>query len=168
MSAGRALADDFELLPPGNNAIGGFYGPFFTPENGLINSPEHITVRIETVERGPVLHHYGSSDTHLSVITRFDGFLQRRFPRVPSCAGRKGAPRRCRVPSRFQVRALLPSRPNFLSACQAAERRFLARVLAGFSFVTGPASSSNKEDRTTGCRSGKRATSSRVPPMAPT
>ncbi len=35
----RGLADGFELLPSGNNAIGGFYGPFFTPENGLINPP---------------------------------------------------------------------------------------------------------------------------------
>jgi len=54
----RALSDNFELLPSGNNAIGGFYGPFFTPENGLINPPEHTTVRIETVECGPVMHHY--------------------------------------------------------------------------------------------------------------
>ena len=42
----------------GNNAIGGFYGPFFTPENGLINPPEHTTVDIEIIEQGPVLHHY--------------------------------------------------------------------------------------------------------------
>ena len=54
----RSTADGFELLPSGNNAIGGFYGPFFTPENGLINPPEHTRVEIETVERGPVLHHY--------------------------------------------------------------------------------------------------------------
>lgn len=54
----RSVADGFELLPSGNNAIGGFYGPFFTPENGLINPPEHATVEIEVVERGPVLHHY--------------------------------------------------------------------------------------------------------------
>lgn len=54
----RALEDDFELLPSGNNAIGGFYGPFFTPENGLINPPEHTLVEIETVEKGPVMHHY--------------------------------------------------------------------------------------------------------------
>jgi hypothetical protein len=54
----RSVADGFELLPSGNNAIGGFYGPFFTPENGLINPPEHSKVRIEIVERGPVLHHY--------------------------------------------------------------------------------------------------------------
>ena len=54
----RSLAEDTDLLPSGNNAIGGFYGPFFTPENGLINPPEHTTVDIEVVERGPVLHHY--------------------------------------------------------------------------------------------------------------
>ncbi len=54
----RGIADGFELLPSGNNAIGGFYGPFFTPENGLINPPEHSKVEIEIVERGPLLHHY--------------------------------------------------------------------------------------------------------------
>lgn len=47
-----------DRLPSGNNAIGGFYGPFFTPENGLINPPEHSVVSVETVEAGPVLHHY--------------------------------------------------------------------------------------------------------------
>lgn len=50
--------DGFELLPSGNNAIGGFYGPFFTPENGLINPPEHTRVDIKIVEKGPVMHHY--------------------------------------------------------------------------------------------------------------
>jgi hypothetical protein len=54
----RSLAEGIDLLPSGNNAIGGFYGPFFTPENGLINPPEHTTVDIEVLERGPVLHHY--------------------------------------------------------------------------------------------------------------
>lgn len=54
----RSKTDGFELLPSGNNAIGGFYGPFFTPENGLINPPEHTTVQIETIEQGPVFHHY--------------------------------------------------------------------------------------------------------------
>lgn len=54
----RGKHDGFELLPSGNNAIGGFYGPFFTPENGLINPPEHTTVEIETIEKGPVMHHY--------------------------------------------------------------------------------------------------------------
>ncbi|RVR17010.1 hypothetical protein EOL35_26005, partial [Escherichia coli] len=54
----RCLQDNVELLPSGNNAIGGFYGPFFTPENGLINPPEHTLVDIEIVEEGPVYHHY--------------------------------------------------------------------------------------------------------------
>ena len=54
----RGLADGFELLPSGNNAIGGFYGPFFTPENGLINPPEHTVARIEIIEKGPVQHKY--------------------------------------------------------------------------------------------------------------
>lgn len=54
----KGLADGFELLPSGNNAIGGFYGPFFTPENGLINPPEHTRVEVDIVERGPLLHHY--------------------------------------------------------------------------------------------------------------
>jgi hypothetical protein len=54
----RGLFDGFELLPSGNNAIGGFYGPFFTPENGLINPPEHTVVQIEVIEHGPVLHKY--------------------------------------------------------------------------------------------------------------
>lgn len=54
----RRLEDNIELLPSGNNAIGGFYGPFFTPENGLINPPEHTVVDIEIIEEGPVYHHY--------------------------------------------------------------------------------------------------------------
>lgn len=54
----KTLQEDVDLLASGNNAIGGFYGPFFTPENGLINPPEHAKVHIEVVERGPVLHHY--------------------------------------------------------------------------------------------------------------
>lgn len=50
-----AQEEGIDLLPSGNNAIGGFYGPFFTPENGLINPPEHTTVDIEVLEWGPVL-----------------------------------------------------------------------------------------------------------------
>ncbi|WP_345044878.1 hypothetical protein [Georgenia daeguensis] len=53
-----AKHEGIDLLPSGNNAIGGFYGPFFTPENGLINPPEHTTVQVEVIEKGPVLHHY--------------------------------------------------------------------------------------------------------------
>lgn len=59
----KGLWDGFELLPSGNNAIGGFYGPFFTPENGLINPPEHTKVEVEVVERGPVLHRYRMKGT---------------------------------------------------------------------------------------------------------
>ncbi|MBB1503059.1 hypothetical protein H5397_16820 [Propioniciclava sp. MC1683] len=51
-----SIEEGIDLLPSGNNAIGGFYGPFFTPENGLINPPEHTTVEIEVVEEGPVLY----------------------------------------------------------------------------------------------------------------
>ncbi|MBB6334350.1 hypothetical protein [Schaalia hyovaginalis] len=47
--------EGIDLLPSGNNAIGGFYGPFFTPENGLINPPEHTPVTVEVLEWGPVL-----------------------------------------------------------------------------------------------------------------
>lgn len=50
-----AKHEGVDLLPSGNNAIGGFYGPFFTPENGLINPPEHTKVEIEVLEWGPVL-----------------------------------------------------------------------------------------------------------------
>ncbi|MQA10185.1 MAG: hypothetical protein GEU98_16855 [Pseudonocardiaceae bacterium] len=59
----RSLHEGVDLLPSGDNAIGGFYGPFFTPENGLINPPEHTTVDIEVVERGPILHHYRMNGT---------------------------------------------------------------------------------------------------------
>lgn len=50
-----AKHEGVDLLPSGNNAIGGFYGPFFTPENGLINPPEHTKVTIDVLEWGPVL-----------------------------------------------------------------------------------------------------------------
>ncbi len=50
-----------DLIPSGDNSIGGFYAPFFTPENGLINPPEHLVADVEVIERGPVLHHYRMS-----------------------------------------------------------------------------------------------------------
>ncbi|MFV0300809.1 MAG: hypothetical protein ACK5IP_08025, partial [Paracoccus sp. (in: a-proteobacteria)] len=90
----RAKADGFELLPSGNNAIGGFYGPFFTPENGLINPPEHTRVEIETIEKGPLMHHYrmhgtipdglldelkGKSFTIDWIFTYGTPFFQRRY-----------------------------------------------------------------------------------------
>lgn len=52
------LDEGIDLLPQGNNAIGGFYGPFFTPENGLINPPEHVVAEVAVLERGPLLHRY--------------------------------------------------------------------------------------------------------------
>ena len=52
------IDEGIDLLSSGNNAIGGFYGPFFTPENGLINPPEHTTVEIATVEDGALMRKY--------------------------------------------------------------------------------------------------------------
>ncbi|MCG5480947.1 hypothetical protein [Sinorhizobium alkalisoli] len=90
----RGTEDGLELLPSGNNAIGGFYGPFFTPENGLINPPEHTVVEIETIEKGPVMHHYrmkgtipdglldelkGKSFTIDWIFTHGTPFFQRRY-----------------------------------------------------------------------------------------
>lgn len=53
-----ATHEGVDLLPSGNNAMGGFYGPFFTPENGLINPPEHTTVDIAVVEDGALMRQY--------------------------------------------------------------------------------------------------------------
>lgn len=50
------------LIKDYSNAIGGFYGPFFTPYNGLINPPEHTTVKITAEIEGPLYCRY-----------RFDG-----------------------------------------------------------------------------------------------
>lgn len=54
----KTLEENKDLLPSGNNAMGGFYGPFFTPDNGLINPAEHLIVEIETVENGPIFKQY--------------------------------------------------------------------------------------------------------------
>jgi hypothetical protein len=40
------------------NAIGGVYGPFFTPENGLINPPEHAVADVTVLEEGPIVCRY--------------------------------------------------------------------------------------------------------------
>lgn len=50
--------EQVDLLRSGNNALGGFYGPFFTPENGLINPPEHVVAHVTVEECGPVMHRY--------------------------------------------------------------------------------------------------------------
>ncbi|GAB2552918.1 hypothetical protein [Gracilibacillus alcaliphilus] len=49
---GRNLIKDY------SNAIGGFYGPFFTPKNGLINPPEHTKVDFTVEEEGPLYCRY--------------------------------------------------------------------------------------------------------------
>lgn len=46
------------LIKDCSNAIGGFYGPFFTPKNGLINPPEHTKVDIITEVVGNLYHRY--------------------------------------------------------------------------------------------------------------
>lgn len=58
-----SLQQGKDLLSSGNNAIGGFYGPFFTPENGLINPPEHTIAHVEAIAIGPVQHRYRLSGT---------------------------------------------------------------------------------------------------------
>ncbi|MEG2253862.1 MAG: hypothetical protein RSC33_00900, partial [Vagococcus sp.] len=46
------------LIKDCSNAIGGFYGPFFTPSNGLINPPEHTIIECEIEESGEIYHRY--------------------------------------------------------------------------------------------------------------
>lgn len=46
------------LIKDCSNAIGGFYGPFFTPANGLINPPEHTVVDCITEVEGPIYCRY--------------------------------------------------------------------------------------------------------------
>lgn len=54
----KSVQEDKDLLPSGNNAMGGFYGPFFTPDNGLINPAEHLIVDIQALEDGPIFKKY--------------------------------------------------------------------------------------------------------------
>ena len=53
-----AKAEGRNLIKDCSNAIGGFYGPFFTPANGLINPPEHTIVKCETEVEGPIYCRY--------------------------------------------------------------------------------------------------------------
>lgn len=50
--------EDKNLIINNSNAIGGFYGPFFTPANGLINPPEHTKVKITPEVVGDLYHRY--------------------------------------------------------------------------------------------------------------
>jgi hypothetical protein len=51
-------AQGINLIGGNNNAFGGVYGPFFTPENGLVNPPAHMVIDVEPVAEGPVLCRY--------------------------------------------------------------------------------------------------------------
>lgn len=46
------------LIHGNNNAFGGVYGPFFTPENGLVNPPAHMVIDVEPIVEGPLLCQY--------------------------------------------------------------------------------------------------------------
>ena len=46
------------LIHGNKNAFGGVYGPFFTPENGLVNPPAHMVIDVEPIVEGPVLCRY--------------------------------------------------------------------------------------------------------------
>lgn len=54
----KSKEEDFNLIKDYSNAIGGFYGPFFTPKNGLVNPPEHTIAEISVEEEGPLYHRY--------------------------------------------------------------------------------------------------------------
>ncbi|MFO1061574.1 MAG: hypothetical protein U1E53_31965 [Dongiaceae bacterium] len=46
------------LIHRSHNAFGGVYGPFFTPENGLVNPPAHLVIDVEPLFEGPVACRY--------------------------------------------------------------------------------------------------------------
>lgn len=59
----EAEAEGENLIKDCGNAIGGFYGPFFTPGNGKVNPPEHTTVDVITEVEGPVYCRYRFNGT---------------------------------------------------------------------------------------------------------
>lgn len=57
----RHFLDNVEgrsLIVGYGNAIGGVFGPYFTPENGWINPPEHARATGTVLEEGPVICRY--------------------------------------------------------------------------------------------------------------
>lgn len=52
------LSTHENLILDYSNAMGGVFGPFFTPENGFINPPEHAIADITVEEEGPLLCRY--------------------------------------------------------------------------------------------------------------
>ena len=59
----EAKAEKKNLIKDYSNAIGGFYGPFFTPRNGLINPPEHTKVDCVVEVEGPIYCRYRMNGT---------------------------------------------------------------------------------------------------------
>jgi hypothetical protein len=51
-------AQGINLIKDNMNAFGGVYGPFFTPENGLVNPPAHTLAEISPITEGPVVCEY--------------------------------------------------------------------------------------------------------------
>ena len=51
-------AQAINLIADNMNAFGGVYGPFFTPENGLVNPPAHAIAEIEPIAEGPIMCQY--------------------------------------------------------------------------------------------------------------
>ena len=54
----EAKAQGINLIAGNMNAFGGVYGPFFTPENGLVNPPAHAIAEIEPIAEGPIMCQY--------------------------------------------------------------------------------------------------------------
>ncbi|MFN8453348.1 MAG: hypothetical protein U0401_01535 [Anaerolineae bacterium] len=54
----EAKAQGVNLIAGNMNAFGGVYGPFFTPENGLVNPPAHQIAEIEPLTEGPITCQY--------------------------------------------------------------------------------------------------------------
>lgn len=54
----ESCAQSVNLIANNENAFGGVYGPFFTPENGLVNPPAHAIAHIEPITEGPVTCQY--------------------------------------------------------------------------------------------------------------
>ena len=54
----EAKAQGINLIHGSQNAFGGVYGPFFTPENGLVNPPAHLVIDVDPVFEGPLACQY--------------------------------------------------------------------------------------------------------------
>lgn len=87
------LSTHENLILDYSNAIGGVFGPFFTPENGFINPPEHAVADITVEEEGPLLCRYrfhiqvpdgldpALHDSEIDILWSFF-YKSRRFDRI--------------------------------------------------------------------------------------